>query len=161
MLAKMDEQNAKIKRIVFPISDLAVDVVGSYTALAQTAGMPFSSSIEPNLTYNGEENMIRQLMTILLDNAFKYCSKDGAIEFSVKMASPGILLTVSNTADNVCAEDIPKLFDRFYRSCQVRDSQKKGFGLGLSIADGIIKSHKSKISAKLEGNVLHISVMLK
>lgn len=160
-LAKMDEQNTRIKRIVFPISDLAEDVVGSYTALAQTTGMPFSSSIEPDLTYNGEENMIRQLMTILLDNAFKYCPGDGKIDFSVKKASQGILLAVSNTADNVRAEDIPRLFDRFYRSGQAGDSQKKGFGLGLSIADEIIKSHKSKISAKLEGNILHISVTLK
>ena len=160
-LAKMDEQSTKIKRIVFPVSDLAEDAVSSYKALAQTSGLPFAVSIEPNLTYNGEENMIRQLMTILLDNAFKYCDKEGSIDFALKKCARGVMLTVSNSATNLDAEDIPHLFDRFYRSGKAADSGKKGYGLGLSIADSIIKCHKSKISAKLEENKLHISVILK
>ena len=160
-LAKMDEQSTKIKRIVFPVSDLAEDAVSSYKALAQTSGLPFAVSIEPNLTYNGEENMIRQLITILLDNAFKYCPGNGTIDFTLQRGSQGVMLTVSNTATNLDDADIPRLFDRFYRSGKATDSGKKGYGLGLSIADSIIKCHKSKISAKLEENKLHISVILK
>lgn len=160
-LAKMDEQSTKIKRIVFPVSDLAEDAVSSYKALAQTSGLPFAVSIEPNLTYNGEENMIRQLITILLDNAFKYCPGNGTIDFTLQRGSQGVMLTVSNTATNLDDTDIPRLFDRFYRSGKATDSGKKGYGLGLSIADSIIKCHKSKISAKLEENKLHISVILK
>ena len=138
-LAKMDEQSTKIKRIVFPVSDLAEDAVSSYKALAQTSGLPFAVSIEPNLTYNGEENMIRQLITILLDNAFKYCPGNGTIDFTLQRGSQGVMLTVSNTATNLDDTDIPRLFDRFYRSGKATDSGKKGYGLGLSIADSIIK----------------------
>lgn len=161
-LAKMDEQGNKIKRIVFPISDLAEDVAASYHALAQTEEKPFSVMIEPNLTYNGEENMIRQLMTILLDNAFKYCPSGGCVDLSVKKVSQGIQISVCNNTQDLETDDLSRMFDRFYRSKQATGSGKKGYGLGLSIADTIIKAHKSRIFAKvLDEDKLQIRAVLK
>lgn len=161
-LAKMDEQGNQVKRIPFPISDLAEDVTGSYLALAQSEQKAYSVVIEPYLTYNGEENMIRQLLTILLDNAFKYCPSGGSVDFAIKKAAQGIHISVCNSVENLDEDDLSRLFERFYRSSQARGSGKKGYGLGLSIADSIVKCHKSKITAKaLEKNKIQISVVLK
>lgn len=162
MLAKMDEQGNQIKRLLFPISDLAEDVAVSYQALAQTEEKKYSVMIEPDLTYSGEENMIRQLMTILLDNAFKYCPSGGCVDLSVKRVSQGIQLSVCNNTHGIESGDLSYLFDRFYRSKQATNSNKKGYGLGLSIADAIIKAHKSKIHVKvLDENKLQICAVLK
>lgn len=161
-LAKMDEQKNKIKRIVFPLSDLAEDAAMSYRALAQAEEKHFSVIIEPDLVYNGEENMIRQLMTILLDNAFKYCPSCGVVDLSVKKVSQGIQISVCNNTQGLGTDDLSRIFDRFYRAKQVTDSGKKGYGLGLSIAEAIIKAHKSKISAKVcDQDRLQIVAVLK
>ena len=118
--------------------------------------------IEPDLTYSGEENMIRQLMTILLDNAFKCCPSGGCVDLSVKRVSQGIQLSVCNNTHGIESGDLSYLFDRFYRSKQATNSNKKGYGLGLSIADAIIKAHKSKIHVKvLDENKLQICAVLK
>lgn len=153
-LARMDEQNIPITCIEFPVSDIAEDVAKSYQALAVKGKKNFNIKIVPNLSYCGDENMIRQLFTILLDNAFKYSKENGLIDFSLQQSSHNIVITVTNTSDHVSKEQISRFFDRFYRSDNAVSSKKNGYGLGLSIADAIVKSHKGKISAKTPENGL-------
>lgn len=161
-LAKLDEQGERIKEIEFPISDLAEDVVKSYRAIAENENRIFNSIITANMSYNGDENLIRQLFTILLDNAFKYCPKDGIIDFHLDRSSQGVVVCVTNTTEQLGKEQLDRIFDRFYRSGNATSSNKKGYGLGLSIADSIVKNHRGKISAKSpDENVIEITAILR
>jgi len=153
-LARMDEQNTPITRIEFPISDAAEDVANSYHALAVKGKKAFRMDIAPNVSYCGDENMIRQLFTILLDNAFKYSKENGHIDFVLQQNAHNIVITVTNTSDYVSEEQISRFFDRFYRSDNAISSKKNGYGLGLSIAEAIVRSHRGKISAKSPENGL-------
>ena len=161
-LAKLDEQGEHIKPIEFPISDLAEDVVKSYRAIAESENRIFNAKIPSSMSYNGDENLIRQLFTILLDNAFKYCPKDGVIDFHLDKSSQGVAVRVTNTTEQIGKEQLDRIFDRFYRSVNATTSSKKGHGLGLSIADSIVKNHRGKIFAKFpDENVIEITAILR
>lgn len=146
-LAKLDERRESINPIEFPISDLAEDVAKSYRAIAERENIDFKISISPNVPYNGDENLIRQLFTILLDNAFKYCLTNGKISLNLEKNSQGIMISVKNSTEQLDDKHLDRIFDRFYRSENAIVSNKKGYGLGLSIADSIVKNHRGKIFA--------------
>src|SRR5699024_3831332 len=103
--------------------------------------------IQPMLSMSGDEKAIRQLVTILLDNAIKYADDGGRIELVLERQKNQIRLTVFNTAESVSRESLGHLFDRFYRTDQSRNSRTGGYGLGLSIASAIVNAHKGKIWA--------------
>ena len=96
----------------------------------------------------GDKDMIKQLMRILLENAIKYTPAGGSITLGVKKEKNGCLLTVSDTGEGISAEDLPKVFDRFYRCEGARKSQTSGHGLGLSIARIIVSAHGGKLKVR-------------
>lgn len=148
-LSRMEEEQPKLQPIDFPISDVAEEMAQSFQALAQSQEKAFSLRIQPMLSCNGDEKAIRQLLSILLDNALKYSPAGGQLELRLEKQGRGLLLAVSNTtAQPVEQEKLPHLFDRFYRTDQSRSSQTGGYGLGLSIARSIVLAHKGKIRAE-------------
>ena len=146
LLARMEEQ-PQTEKIEFPLSDLVEETVETFQALAKTRNKHLSSRIQPMLSMSGDEKAIRQLVTILLDNAIKYADDGGRIEFVLERQKNQIRLTVFNTAESVSRESLGHLFDRFYRTDQSRNSRTGGYGLGLSIASAIVNAHKGKIWA--------------
>ena len=148
-LSRMEEEQPKLQPIDFPISDVAEEMAQSFQALAQSQEKAFSLRIQPMLSCNGDEKTIRQLLSILLDNALKYSPAGGQLELRLEKQGRGLLLAVSNTtAQPVEQEKLLHLFDRFYRTDQSRSSQTGGYGLGLSIARSIVLAHKGKIRAE-------------
>ncbi|MBQ0108844.1 MAG: GHKL domain-containing protein, partial [Clostridiales bacterium] len=89
---------------------------------------------------------IKQLIGILLDNAIKYSNDNGKIIFSLKRDQDKAVMSVFNTGDPIPKEEIPYLFDRFYRVDESRSRDKGGNGLGLSIAKKIIENNEGSIS---------------
>ena len=117
--------------------------------------------MEPDIEYFGDEYSIRRLVSILLDNAVKYASNGADINFSLKKPKKDIIITVSNKCDNLSQDDIPKLFDRFYRADKSRNASAGGFGIGLSIAKSIAEAHKGRISAEYEKDEIKFTAELK
>lgn len=169
--------------IVFPISDLAEEIIHSYQGVADKTRTRFKVSIAPGLEYCGDENEIQHLFIILLDNAFKYCGSDrdrnrdsnrngnndgegnreknGDREVAITLRrAGGIILEVTNTAKPLTKEELDRLFERFYRVDASR-TEKEGFGIGLSIAKAIVENHKGRIRAYMaDGNHFCMSVFL-
>lgn len=145
-LSRMEEQ-PQVEKIEFPLSDLVEETVETFQALAKTQNKSLSSRIQPMLSMRGDEKAIRQLVTILLDNAVKYSDDGGRIEITLGKQKNSIQLSVFNTANEVSKENLPNFFDRFYRADQSRNSKTGGYGLGLSIASAIVAAHKGKICA--------------
>ncbi len=143
-LARMDERGTNIIKIDFPISDIAQDIAHSYKSLSIINNKNFSYNIEHNIKYCGDENQIRQLFTILLDNAFKYSSNNGNIIFTMSTNKNAVKFQVKNDVDYIDKNEVNKMFDRFYRA-DMTSSKIKGYGLGLSIAKEIVNNHNGKI----------------
>lgn len=145
-LSRMEEQ-PQLERIEFPLSDLAEETSEGFQTLAKTQNKQLSTKIQPMLSMNGDEKSVRQLMSILLDNAVKYSDDGGRIELTVEKQKNTIKISVFNTAEHVSKESLPHLFDRFYRTDSSRSSKTGGYGLGLSIAAAITAAHKGRIAA--------------
>ena len=92
--------------------------------------------------------LLKQLMTILFDNAVKYTEEYGEINFVITATDRNLYLTVSDDGIGIPQADKKKIFDRFYRVDKARTRQKGGFGLGLSLAKQIVDALKGSISVK-------------
>ena len=161
-LSRMEEEQPRLSPIEFPLSDAVEEMAQSFAALATSQGKAFSIRVQPMLSYLGDEKAIRQLVSILLDNALKYSPEGGQLTLTLEKQGRGTLLTVTNTVDKPLERaQLTRLFDRFYRTDQSRNSQTGGYGLGLSIAKSIVLAHKGKIRAEQpDSNTLAIVVNL-
>lgn len=161
-LSRMEEETPPVQPIEFPISDLTEEMAQSFQGLAKAQGKRLTLSIQPLLSYTGDEKAIRKLLSILLDNALKYTAEAGEAEVSLKKEGRTICFSVSNTISRPMErETLEHLFDRFYRADQSRSSRTGGYGLGLSIAKSVVAAHRGKIRAEcLGGGRLSIVVDL-
>ena len=148
-LSHMEEEEPPLQVIEFPLSDVAEEMALPFLAPARSQEKEMALHIQPMLSCTGDEKAIRQLISILLDNALKYSPAGGRLELYLEKQGRNILLTVTNTTIQPVDEDkLSHFFDRFYRSDQSRNSQTGGYGLGLSIARSIVLAHKGKIRAE-------------
>ncbi len=157
-LSKLDEARADLQMIEFPFSDVVTETAQSFAALALTQHKRFTLDIAPMLTLCGDEKSIRQLVSVLLDNALKYAPDGGEIILTASRQPRSLLLTVANTAQPIDGEHLPRLFDRFYRVDRARDGS--GYGLGLSIARAVVNAHRGRISAAYADGRLTVTVTL-
>lgn len=145
-LSRMDEEEPPITLADFDISAAVEETAESFRDSAAAEGHALSLSITPDLGYHGDETSIRQLVSILMDNALKYSLPDGEIRLSLTREHGSIVIRQSNPCEPLSSEALGRLFDRFYRADESR-SEKKGFGVGLSIARGIAEAHRGSMSA--------------
>lgn len=145
-LSRMDEEQVRIQTIDFPMSDMVSETAQSFQSIATTCNKTLITDIEPMITVNGDENSLRKLVSILLDNALKYASINGTISLSLKKTGKAVNLIVTNPADNVSKGNLNYLSDRFYRTDKSRNSEISGYGIGLSMAKAIVTVHKGKLN---------------
>lgn len=146
-LSKMDEENHKIAMTDFSLSEVIEEVMKPYYALAQSKGKKITASIEANVTLNGDMEMIKQALNLLLDNAIKYSDEEGNINVILTKTGRNKKIVISNTTNGIPKGDLSQLFERFYRLDKSRNSETGGHGIGLSVVQSIINLHKGKIVA--------------
>ncbi len=155
-LSRMDEEKASLFTMLdFSLSDAVEETAESFLAIADMAGKRLHLQIAPGISYCGDEAAMRQLVSLLLDNALKYADESSDIFLSFKESGKNKILTVQNAAEGIAAGNhsagsLDVLFERFYRADASRNSATGGFGIGLSVAKAIVTAHKGKISAKSE-----------
>ncbi len=129
------------------LSDVATDCALAFEPVAFEAGKSLLEQIDPDITVLGDRDKLRQLVSVLLDNAIKYGADGGAITLSLQKTDRQARLVVSNPGEPIPAEQLPRLFERFYRADASRGEQS-GFGLGLPIAQTIAVEHKALLKAE-------------
>lgn len=146
-LSKLNESDPREKTAPFNLSNAALETVQSFETLAMTKGVTFENRIVPNIIYTGNEDEIRQLVSILSDNAVKYCVTGGRITLDVFKSGKSVVISMYNDCENIDRDKLDRLFDRFYRADSSRARETGGYGIGLSIAQVIVQRHKGKITA--------------
>ncbi|MBR0464118.1 MAG: HAMP domain-containing histidine kinase [Clostridia bacterium] len=160
-LSRMEEDRSQFAMAECSLSDLVFDICTSFQALAVTQQKAFKTDIQPMITLTGDEKALRQLTSILLDNALKYSPQGGSVRVTLKKQGKTVKLIVYNTAEDVKTQDLRRLFDRFYRADASRNSATGGHGIGLSVAHAIVTAHKGKIAATSEdGQSMTMTVTL-
>ena len=160
-LCKYDEETSPLHRKPFSISEAVTDTAGSFSDFAQSKGHTIRVTAAPALSYCGDEAAVRQLVSILLDNAIKYAAPETEIQVSLEQLKRGVKLTVTNVSEQVPEGDPDRLFDRFYRPDVSRTAATGGFGIGLSIAKSIAEAHRGQIRASVQGTVISFAAELK
>lgn len=160
-LCKYDEETSPLHRKPFSISEAVTDTAGSFSDFAQSKGHTIRVTAAPALSYCGDEAAVRQLVSILLDNAIKYAAPETEIQVSLEQLKRGVKLTVTNVCEQVPEGDLDRLFDRFYRPDVSRTAATGGFGIGLSIAKSIAEAHRGQIRASVQGTVISFAAELK
>lgn len=160
-LCKYDEETSPLHRKPFSISEAVTDTAGSFSDFAQSKGHTIRVTAAPALSYCGDEAAVRQLVSILLDNAIKYAAPETEIQVSLEQLKRGVKLTVTNVCEQVPEGDPDRLFDRFYRPDVSRTAATGGFGIGLSIAKSIAEVHRGQIRASVQGTVISFAAELK
>ena len=144
-LSRMDEEGQTLYVTDLNFSEIAADAVSDFKGLAESKGKTLSAHIEADISYAGDEILLRRLLSVLLDNAVKYCDEGGEICLRLEKHRH-IVLTVENTYLNADGVELSRVFDRFYRADKAR-TFTGGYGIGLSMAKAIAEKHKSDITA--------------
>ena len=147
-LSKMEEAEHTLQKIDMPLSDIVTEAANSFRAPALSRSLNYEIKVEPGITVNGSPDAVRQLLSVLLENAVKYTPDGGEIKLRLSSHRKTAVLTVANTInDNINDKDLQHIFDRFYRTDASRNSQTGGHGIGLSIAKAIVDAHGGNITA--------------
>lgn len=158
-LARMDEEGRTLNATAFCISDAVEETVQPFYAVSVSRGIRLHARIQPNITYCGDESMIRQMISLLVDNALKYADGD-EVNVSLETSGSKIKMTVKNRASYLQSGNLDVLFERFYRNDSSRNSETGGHGIGLSVVKTIVTAHKGKITAFKNGDIISFNVVL-
>ena len=146
-LARHDKKTLMMEVSEFSVPELVQEVLKEETMVHEEHHFHLEAADEMQL--KADRNMIKQVLRILCDNAVKYSEADTNIYLSCKKEADGTCsLNIRDEGQGIPAEDLPKIFDRFYRSDKARKSETGGHGLGLSIARIIVVAHNGKIRVR-------------
>lgn len=130
------------------LSGLVSDELLTFDALFFEKGLTLTEDIADGITVHGSAQHLKQVVEILLDNAQKYSDPHGTVRVTLqKSGAHHCLLSVADPGDAISPEDLRKIFQRFYRIDEAR-AMNHSYGLGLSIAENIVKNHKGRIWAE-------------
>lgn len=160
-LSRMDEGSTELSMGEVSFSRIVSETAGSFQAMAAAQEKTLSLEIEDKVFLHGNEAALRQLVSILLDNAMKYSDEHGMVSVSLRKIEKKEELIVKNTVDSIPKGNLEILFDRFYRMDQSRNSETGGYGIGLSVAKAIVNAHKGNITAgSQDGKTIVFLVLL-
>jgi two-component system phosphate regulon sensor histidine kinase PhoR len=146
-LSRIESGEAPIQRKPFNMAEAIEQAVGRLKAQADRAGLSLSVELASPLPQAlGDRDRVEQVLVNLIHNAIKFTPLGGTITVSTKATIDDILVSVSDTGVGISADDLPRIFERFYKADRARTSG--GTGLGLAIAKHIVEAHGGRIWAE-------------
>ena len=161
-LARSDDRQNKLVFSKIDLSELLLSRMLSFEALAFEKGIRLDYDISDDLNIIGHEGNVKQLISILLDNAMKYCGDKGSVYLKAFSLKDRTYVLIKNSGDLIDAEDLKHIFERFYRTDKSRSRTEGGYGLGLAIAKTIVDNMHGKISVlsdKENGTVFKLELL--
>ena len=149
-MAKMAESDLELNKRDLDLSELCRETLEPFGLMAEEQGLGYVLDIAPDIPFFGNEQTLKQLCSILADNAVKYAVPGTTIYMTLKKKGRRLHLSSDNVAEGIKKGNRNELFERFYRGDTSHSQEKKGYGIGLSMAQTITELHNGRISALSE-----------
>ena len=161
LIARADEKPNEEHFVDTDVSAEVREAVESLSSIAQQSEKKMETDIADGIMMKANKGQINQLAALLIDNAIKYCDEKGTIKTTLSLKGKNIRLVVSNDYKDGEGVDCNRFFDRFYREDKSHNSDKGGYGIGLSIAESIVKMYKGTIHANYNNGVISFICLLR
>lgn len=146
-LAKLDAQCVTLALEHFSLGELAQDVTQEFQLTAQKKGVALQTDIQKDVGFVcADIGLMQRVLENLIENALRYSAKDGRVTVSVARRQETVIVQVADTGCGIPADDLPHIFERFYRVEKARQGDTVGAGLGLAIVKRILDLHGVEIS---------------
>ncbi len=157
-LARTENAAPQMDHINF--SRLAEGEALPFESIAFEKGLVMSSNIAKGVMVNGNSTQLKQIVSVLLDNAIRHSTEQGGIYLSLKKEHGLAQLSVLNKGDEIPREHREQIFERFYRADPVRNGEDKHYGLGLAIAKAAVLAHKGHIEVQCYNGFVEFQVQI-
>ena len=145
-MAQLDAGGFPLQRAEASLNDLVSDTLESFTQLAQQQELTLEGNVDSDVDpVMMDTQAIGRVLNNLIGNALRHTSNRGRVSVWVQRTTQGVEVTVSDTGEGIRADDLPHIFERFYRGEKSRNRGTGGAGLGLAIARGIVQAHGGDI----------------
>jgi signal transduction histidine kinase len=150
-LSRAREGTLAVEIAPVALGELVTDVVAQTQGLATQAGVTISSDIAPGLgPVQGDVAGLRQLVGNLVSNAVHYTPRGGSVAVRLQRTDSALRLEVEDTGIGIPKDDLPRIFEEFFRSANARSHTSDGTGLGLSIVKAVAEQHGGSVSVESE-----------
>lgn len=160
-IAKLEETNLHLNKTKFNISSEVEKVIESFKLSFHKKEGVIISEIVPNLYVKMDRDKLKQIMYNLIFNAYKFIDNEGLVEVSLKYEKEHLIIEVKDNGTGISEEDLPYIFERFYRSDVSRNKETGGTGIGLTITKAFVQAHGGTIEVKSklgEGSIFTIMI---
>jgi two-component system OmpR family sensor kinase len=147
VLARADAGGYRLTRRPLYVDEIVAECVRAVSVVAATRDIELTTVLQPDVSVNADDGLLRQLMTNLLDNAVQYTPPGGSVTVSVDSDAASATITVSDTGSGIPPADRERVFERFVRLDPAR-SATSGAGLGLPIARWIAEQHEGTLTVE-------------
>lgn len=150
-MAQVDAGGLKVNLEPGSLTDLISDTIESFSELAKRQEITLTGSVEPGTDpVQMDAQRMGRVLANLVGNAIRYTSPGGQIHICAERGAEGVTVAVRDSGDGIKPEDLPHVFERFYRGEKSRNRATGGSGLGLAIAKGVIQAHGGQIGVTSE-----------
>ncbi len=150
-MAQLDTGGIPLDRAESSLSDLISDTLESFSELALRRGMKLEGSVDPNVDpVMMDTQRIGRVLNNLIGNALRHTPAEGLVNVHARRTASGVEVSVSDTGEGIRTEDLPHVFESFYRGEKSRSRSTGGAGLGLAISRGIVQAHGGEIKVQSE-----------
>jgi heavy metal sensor kinase len=148
-LARADSGRETLRIASVDLSTIVREVSEQWRELMAARDLTFTCEVsDEEITVLGDRNALQRLLTVLLDNAAKYTLALGTVELRLELRGELAAIHVSDSGIGIALDDQAKIFDRFYRADKARSRNLEGAGIGLAIAEWIVRQHKGSIAVQ-------------
>jgi heavy metal sensor kinase len=144
-LARADAGRVKLQVEEFYLNDLLAECCRAAQSLAAARQVALDCPPHDDVTFRGDEELVRRMILNLIDNAIRYTPAGGRVSATLESHTGDVAIRIVDTGAGIAPEAIPHVFERFYRSDKARSRQDGGFGLGLAIVKWIAESHRGAV----------------